>query len=151
MFQVIGPDPPPEVLDLAGQDIQVLGHVPDVRHLFDQARLLVAPIRYGAGVKGKVNQSMAFGVPTVVTRVAAEGMYLVHEENAMVADDPEDFAAAVVRLWTEPEIWHRVSHGGKISTSTSRYRPRGDIDELLEWAGLSITVHGRPGDSQISA
>ena len=109
IFQVIGPDPTPEVLHLAGPDIQVLGYVPEVRHFFDQARLSVAPIRYGAGVKGKVNQSMSFGVPAVVTRVAAEGMYLVHEQNALIADDPEDFAAAVVRLWTEPEIWHRLS------------------------------------------
>ncbi|MGB0070627.1 MAG: glycosyltransferase, partial [Isosphaeraceae bacterium] len=117
------------------------------------ARLSVAPIRYGAGVKGKVNQSMSFGVPAVVTRVAAEGMYLVHEQNALIADDPEGFADAVVRLWTEPEIWHRLSVNGRenlrehFSVEAAGRR----IDELLEWAGLSITVHGRPGDSQISA
>ena len=51
-------------------------------------------------MKGKVNQSMARGLPTVVTSIAAEGMYLVHEENAMIADDADSFAAAVVRLWT---------------------------------------------------
>ena len=153
MFQVIGPDPTPEVLHLAGPDIQVLGYVPEVRHFFDQARLSVAPIRYGAGVKGKVNQSMSFGVPAVVTRVAAEGMYLVHEQNVLIADDPEGFAAAVVRLWTEPEIWHRLSANGRenlrehFSVEAAGQR----IDELLDWAGLSITVHGRPGDSQISA
>ncbi len=153
VFQVIGADPTAEILQLAGQDIQVLGYVPEVRHFFDQARLSVAPIRYGAGVKGKVNQSMSFGVPAVVTRVAAEGMYLVHEQNALIADDPEDFADAVVRLWTEPEIWHRLSVNSRenlrehFSVEAAGRR----IDELLEWAGLSITVHGRPGDSQISA
>ena len=153
VFQVIGADPTAEILQLAGQDIQVLGYVPEVRHYFDQARLSVAPIRYGAGVKGKLNQSMSFGVPTVVTRVAAEGMYLVHEQNALIADDPEGFADAVVRLWTEPEIWHRLSVNGRenlrehFSVKAAGRR----IDELLEWAGLSITVHGRPGDSQISA
>ena len=153
VFQVIGADPTAEIRQLAGQDIQVLGYVPEVRHFFDQARLSVAPIRYGAGVKGKVNQSMSFGVPAVVTRVAAEGMYLVHEQNALIADDPEGFADAVVRLWTEPEIWHRLSVNGRenlrehFSVEAAGRR----IDELLEWAGLSITVHGRPGDSQISA
>ncbi len=153
VFQVIGADPTAEILQLASQDIQVLGYVPEVRHFFDQARLSVAPIRYGAGVKGKVNQSMSLGVPAVVTRVAAEGMYLVHEQNAMIADEPEGFTAAVVRLWTEPEIWHRLSFNGRenlrehFSVEAAGQR----IDELLEWAGLSITVHGRPGDSQISA
>ena len=153
VFQVIGPAPTPEVLQLAGPHVQVLGYVPDVRPFFDRARLSVAPIRYGAGVKGKVNQSMSFGVPAVVTRVAAEGMYLVHEQNAMIADDPESFATAVVRLWTEPETWQRISVSGRenlrehFSVEAARQR----IDELLQWAGLSITVHGRPLDSLVPA
>ena len=79
-------------------------------------------------------------------------MYLVHEQNALIADDPEGFADAVVRLWTEPEIWHQLSVNGRenlrehFSVEAAGRR----IDELLEWAGLSMTVHGRPGDSQIS-
>ena len=113
VFQVIGPDPTPEIRDLASPEIEVLGYVPDVTPYFDQARLSVAPLRYGAGVKGKVNQSMALGVPTVVTSVAAEGMYLVHEQNTMIADDPERFAEAVVKLWNSPELWHRIADNGR--------------------------------------
>jgi len=153
IFQVIGPDPTRDVLQLAGPDVQVLGYVPEVRHYFDQARLSVAPIRFGAGVKGKVNQSMSFGVPTVVSRVAAEGMFLVHEQNAMIANDPESFAAAVVRLWTEPEIWHRLSVNGRenVRQHFSVEAAGRRIDELLEWAGLRKTVHDRPVDSLVSA
>src|SRR5271157_383155 len=153
VFQVIGSEPTPEILKLASPHIQVLGYVPEVRPYFDKARVSVAPIRFGAGVKGKVNQSMSFGVPAVVTRVAAEGMYLVHEQNALIADDPEDFAAAVVRLWTEPELWHRLSLCGRenlrqhFSVEAARQR----IDELLEWAGLSISVQGRAVHSRVSA
>ena len=77
--------------------------MPDVAPLFDQARVSVAPLRFGAGVKGKVNQSMSFGVPTVVTSVASEGMYLSHGISAMIADHPESFADAVVQLWTSAE------------------------------------------------
>ncbi|MGC8638476.1 MAG: glycosyltransferase [Isosphaeraceae bacterium] len=138
-FQVIGPEPTPEIRALAGGNIEVLGFVPDVTPYFDRARLAVAPLRFGAGVKGKVNQSMAFGVPTVVSSIAAEGMYLVHEENALIADNPASFAEAVVRVWTSPDLWERLSTHGRenvekyFSVNANAQR----IDELLSWAGLS--------------
>ena len=139
MFLVIGPDPTPEILQLASPSIQILGYVPDVKPIFGQARISVAPIRFGAGVKGKVNQSMALGVPTVITSIAAEGMYLTHEHDTMIADDPATFANAVVRLYRSRELWERLSVNGKanvrkhFSVEASSHR----IDELLEWAGLS--------------
>jgi O-antigen biosynthesis protein len=140
VLQVIGPDAPPEVLELDSPSIQVLGFVPDVRPLFDQARVSVAPLRFGAGVKVKVNQSMALGVPTVVTSVAAEGMYLVHDQNAMIADDPDSFADAAVRLWTSRELWEKVSTQGleSIREHFSVEAAAKPIDELLEWAGLPL-------------
>ena len=141
VFQVIGSEPPPEIRRLSGPNIEILGYVENIRPLFDRARLSVAPLRFGAGVKGKVNQSMALGVPTVVTSIAAEGMYLVHGQNAMIADDPSSFADAVVQVWTSNELWERLSlHGlenirGHFSVEAASQ----PIDELLEWAGLSTS------------
>ena len=144
IFKVIGSDPPPEIQRLAGPHVEILGHVPDVRPIFDRARLSVAPLRFGAGVKGKVNQSMSLGVPTVVTAIAAEGMYLVHGQDAMVADDAESFADCVVQLWSRPELWNTVSANGRCSFrehfSVEAATPY--IDELLEWAGLSPVTAG---------
>ncbi len=154
VFQVIGPDAPPEVLELASPSIQVLGYIPDVRPLFDRARVSVAPLRFGAGVKGKVNQSMALGVPTVLTSIAAEGMYLVHEENALIADDPDRFADEVVRLWTSRELWERVSAQGResIREHFSVEAAAKRIDELLEWAGLTRSARSRsPRSIYVSA
>jgi O-antigen biosynthesis protein len=149
VFQVIGPDAPPEVVELGSPSIRVLGSVPNVRPLFDQARISVAPLRFGAGVKGKVNQSMALGVPTVVTSIAAEGMYLVHEENAMIADDPERFADSVVRLWTSRELWERVSTNGRqnIRDHFSVEAAAKMIDEVLLSAGLTVPPSGRNSNS----
>ena len=140
VFQVIGPEPPPEVRGLESRNIRILGHVPDVKPLFHQARVSVAPLRFGAGVKGKVNQSMALGVPTVVTSIAAEGMYLVHEDNAMIADDPENFADAVVRLWTSRALWEQVSASGRrnLEDHFSVRAAARAIDDLLVWAGLAV-------------
>ncbi len=109
---VIGADPPADIRALAGPGITLHGYVPDVTPFFTGCRLSVAPLRYGAGVKGKVNQSLAHGVPVVVTTQAAEGMYLVDGESALIADDPAAFAAAIVRLYTDRALWERLSAAG---------------------------------------
>jgi glycosyltransferase involved in cell wall biosynthesis len=139
VFQVIGSYPTPEIQQLAGPNIQILGYVADVRPLFDRARVSVAPLRFGAGVKGKVNQSMSLGVPTVVTSIAAEGMYLAHEHDAIIADDPESFADAVVRVWNSRELWERLSINGRrnLREHFSVETAAKPIDEMLEWAGLT--------------
>jgi GT2 family glycosyltransferase/glycosyltransferase involved in cell wall biosynthesis len=138
VVQVIGPNPTPEISRLDSPSIHILGYVPDVKPIFDRARVSVAPLRFGAGVKGKVNHSMSLGVPTVVTPIAAEGMYLIHEESAMIADDPASFADAVIRLWTSPELWRKVSKNGlrNLTQHFSVEAAAKPIEELLEWAGL---------------
>jgi GT2 family glycosyltransferase/glycosyltransferase involved in cell wall biosynthesis len=143
VFQVIGPDAPPEVRRLASPNIAVLGYVPDVRPLFDRARLSVAPLRFGAGVKIKVNQSMAFGVPAVVTSIAAEGLHLVDGQNALFADDAEQFADAVVRLWSSRELWETLSTNGleNIREHFSVQAAARSINDLLLWAGLPVPAH----------
>jgi len=111
-FLVVGSDPPAEILAYASERIRVLGYVPDVEAMLATCRLTVAPLRYGAGVKGKVNQSLAHGVPVVATSQGAEGMFLVDEESILIADKPQDFAAAVLRLYREPALWQRLSNAG---------------------------------------
>src|SRR6478752_5201538 len=87
-FISIGRKAPPEIVALATERIIVAGLQRDVRPFFDSIRLSVAPLRFGAGVKGKINQSMAFGVPVVATSVAVEGTQLQDREEILVADDP---------------------------------------------------------------
>ncbi|WP_296806994.1 glycosyltransferase, partial [Thiocapsa sp.] len=111
-LSVIGADPPREVLACAGPDIEIAGHVPDVEPFFAGCRVSVAPLRYGAGVKGKINQSLAHGLPVVATRVAAEGMHLVDGESVLIADDAPAFAEAIARLDRDPVLWQQLSDGG---------------------------------------
>ncbi len=111
-LKVIGADPPAEILEFAGNGIEILGYVPDVEPYFVNCRLSVAPLRYGAGVKGKVNQSLAHGLPVVATSIAVEGMYLVDGVSVLIANDAPSFAASVTRLYTDPGLWQRLSHGG---------------------------------------
>jgi GT2 family glycosyltransferase/glycosyltransferase involved in cell wall biosynthesis len=111
-FYIIGDKAPPEIVALSNEKTIVAGLQRDVRPFFESVRLSVAPLRYGAGVKGKINQSMAFGVPVVATSVAVEGTKLNDREEILVADAPEDFARAVIELYESEDLWNRLSKNG---------------------------------------
>jgi len=118
-FYIIGDKAPPEIAALATDRIVVAGLQKDVRPFFDSVKLSVAPLRFGAGVKGKINQSMAFGVPVVATSLAIEGMDLTDHEEILVADEPEDFARALIELYESEELWNRLSENGIRETRAS--------------------------------
>jgi len=111
-FYIIGEKPPPEIVALATERVIVAGLQRDVRPFFDGVKLSIAPLRFGAGVKGKINQSMAFGVPVVATSLAIEGMELHDRENILVADEPEDFGWALIELYESEELWSQLSENG---------------------------------------
>ena len=113
VFHCIGAGPPAQVRALAAQPgIQVHGYVPDITPYMDGARVAVAPLRFGAGVKGKVNLSMAHGQPVVATMCAAEGMHLRDGVDVALADDAAAFAQAVVALYTDGDRWQRQARAG---------------------------------------
>ena len=105
---------------LANEHVIVTGLQRDVRPYFESVKLSVAPLRWGAGVKGKVNQSMGLGVPVVGTSVAVEGMNLVDREEILIADTADDFARAVVELYESEDLWRRISDNG-IKKTTAAY------------------------------
>src|SRR6478672_9819607 len=112
-FHCIGSDTPPEIRALAAIDgIRVHGHVPDIDPYMDGCRIAVAPLRYGAGVKGKINLSMAHGQPVVATTCAVEGMHLDDGRDVLVADDAPTFAERIVQLHEDPQLWNQLSHAG---------------------------------------
>lgn len=78
----------------------------------DTLRIAVAPLRFGAGVKGKINLSMAHGQPVVGTTCAVEGMHLHDGEDVCVADEADAFAAAIVRLYQDAALWQRLADNG---------------------------------------
>ncbi|NNE73157.1 MAG: glycosyltransferase [Acidimicrobiales bacterium] len=110
---VVGSKMPPDLLDLASPNVQVHGYVEDLDPLYDAARVCVAPLRFGAGVKGKITQALAHGVPTVATSIAVEGSGFVDGEHLLVADDPATFADACVRLMADDAAWADVSAAGQ--------------------------------------
>lgn len=111
-FYVIGDKAPADIVSLADDNIVITGLQRDARPFFDSVRLSVAPLRFGAGVKGKINQSMGLGVPVVATSIAVEGTELRNGEDVLIADEPEAFANALITLYESEELWNRLSENG---------------------------------------
>ena len=130
---IIGSNAPPSLHKFAADDFVIAGFVEDVTDHYHHAKLSISPLRYGAGVKGKVNLSMQYGVPVVATPVSTEGMYLEDGINVLVADSPEAFADAVIRLHTDEALWNRLRQGGleNIEQYFSRERARATLNEIL--------------------
>jgi glycosyltransferase involved in cell wall biosynthesis len=111
-FHIIGGDAPPEIFARNSENVRVEGFVPDAAPFFENCRVFVAPLRYGAGMKGKIGQALSYGLPTVTTAVGAEGMNLQNEREILLADDPAAFAEAVVRAYQTESLWQKLSDDG---------------------------------------
>jgi glycosyltransferase involved in cell wall biosynthesis len=112
-FHCIGGDVPADIRARGeGEGVVVHGHVPDLDPYMDGCRISVAPLRFGAGVKGKVNLAMAHGQPVVATACAVEGMHLVDGHDVLVADSAAEFAAQVVRLYQDQPLWDALAQAG---------------------------------------
>lgn len=109
-FTIAGANMPQELFSLAGADIRVTGYLPDedLRREFENARVFVAPLRYGAGVKGKINLAMAWGLPVVASSMALEGMGVTSGKEALCADTPEEFAGHIATLYENEMLWQSL-------------------------------------------
>ncbi|HMB43688.1 MAG TPA: glycosyltransferase [Luteimonas sp.] len=125
----------PSAVAALGQrdDIVVHGHVPDLDALLDRIRINLAPLRFGAGVKGKISHSLARGLPVVATSCAIEGMQLHAGEEVLVSDDADAFAETVLRLYDDKSLWRTLSQRGQehIRQHFSRDVARKAIRDLL--------------------
>ena len=139
-FYIIGDKAPPEVTALADESVIVTGFQSDVSTYFDSVRLSVAPLRYGAGVKGKINQSMAFGVPVIATSLAAEGMSLTDGEDVRIADSPDDFAAALIEIYQSEQLWQKISRNA-LEKAAALYSPntaKSQLARIFQTAEMSL-------------
>ncbi len=136
VLHVVGSNPSPDVQELASETVEVHGWVADLAPLHRRCRLSVAPLRFGAGVKGKVGESMITGLPTVCTPVAVEGMGLVDGQEVLVAADATGFADRVVTLLDDDALWNTLSTAGA-SAITERFGPdvaRAALQDVLDTA-----------------
>ncbi|MBJ2151025.1 glycosyltransferase [Paracoccus sp. IB05] len=138
-FRAIGSHPTEEMKALASDHLRIEGFVEDLDPVLGSARVMLVPLRYGAGLKGKIVTAMAHGLPVVTTSVGAEGMALTDGENVLIADSPEDMAAAVQRLYSDAALWQRLALNGLrfVAKTTSREAGYRIVAEILDAAGMA--------------
>jgi glycosyltransferase involved in cell wall biosynthesis len=130
---IVGADPPPDLQALAADRIDVRGWVPDLHPLLGESLLTAAPLRYGAGVKGKITESMAAGLPVVTTAIGAEGLAAEHGRDIQIGDTAADLARLIVELHRDSRLWSRLSRNGRevIARTASPAAMRPVLERLL--------------------
>ncbi len=138
-FNVIGADAPTEFDAYNGCDgVTMMGWIQNLDPQLDLARVSVAPLRYGAGVKGKVISALSCGLPVVCTSIASEGTGMKHGRDVIVADEPAEFAASVLRLMKNDEVWAGLSESGLrfVEQNYSRKAARERVASMITAVGL---------------
>lgn len=136
-FLVAGSECPEELRKLHGRNnVEVVGFIEDLAEFFGRVRLSVAPIRYGAGIKGKVAMSLAHGVPSVLTSCAAEGMELEDGAAVIIRDDERAFADELIKLYDDERRWTRMS-GAALDFVERSYGSRLAIQRVKELLALA--------------
>jgi glycosyltransferase involved in cell wall biosynthesis len=142
-LRIIGDSPPEAVRKLACDRIEVTGYVPDVHPYLRSSRVSVAPLRYGGGMKGKIGEAMAAGLPVVTTSTGIEGFGLTPGKDVLVADSPEQFASAVVGLLAEPAAYEAVRRAGR-DFIAARFSPEAVEARLLAFFDQAASTPPRP-------
>jgi glycosyltransferase involved in cell wall biosynthesis len=126
---LVGGGLPEGVRQRCGDGVVALGQAEDLGEIFDRVRLTVAPLRFGAGIKGKVIDSLAGGVPCVMTPIAAEGLDLPGALEGCIAATAEEIAAAISRL-----------HNDGKANAAGRAAGLGYIEEVFSEARLDALM-----------
>ena len=108
-LNIIGSDMPEEILKLKSANINVVGYVSDekLKDYYSKSRLVIAPLRYGAGVKGKIIEAIAYGVPVITTKIGAEGIVKANDVLS-IADKVDDFVKKIVNIYNDERKWRKI-------------------------------------------
>ncbi len=139
-LSVVGFKPSSRVQALAASGrVTVTGGVADTRPYYQRARMALVPLRFGGGTRIKILEAMALGRPVVATSLGAEGLDVVDGEHILLADSPETFARAIVRLLSDPELAAQLARNGRalVERHYSRMTAHRVLGEVLAAASRS--------------
>ncbi len=140
-LDVVGARPPQELLDFNAQNIgvNVAGYVPDPAPYLQRAGVFIVPLRAGGGMRVKILEALSRGLPLVTTTLGCEGIAVEHERHVLIADTPEAFAAAVVRVLRDRAFADELGRAGRaLIENTYDYRAAcRPLDELYQRSAVS--------------
>ncbi len=137
-LSLVGNNLPPE-LGVGEKGVLRVGYVEDLGQVFAKCRVALSPVRFGTGIKTKNLSALAHAVPLVTTTVGAGGMALRHNETALIADTPQEFADAAVRVYQDEILWSRLARQGRehILEDCSEKRMQEAVRVLIQHARLT--------------
>jgi polysaccharide biosynthesis protein PslH len=134
---IVGKDPSREIQALAQNPaVVVTGTVEDIRPFLQKATVAVTPITYGTGIQNKVLEAMACATPVVSSSQAVSALRIVSGRDALVAQEPIDFAGAVLQLLRDPEQQKRIGEGGRAYVEAHHQWP--EITAQLEGIYMNV-------------
>lgn len=114
----------------------VHGRALNSREVIENAKVLLAPLRFGAGIKGKLLEAMQYGTPSVTTQIGAEGMNAELDWNGMIADSATEFALNAVELFQNKNLWEQSQQKGKSIIDSRFLKSKFDVNFKLQFAAI---------------
>ncbi|THV62631.1 glycosyltransferase [Chryseobacterium candidae] len=136
---ILGPYFPEEIKEKYNSEkFQILGYQKSVNYWFENSRIFVAPLRYGAGVKGKIGQALEFGLPVITTSIGAEGMDLEDQKTALVSnEDPQHFANKILELYYDENLWKTLHNNSALPLAKFSVRQQEkNINNIINYLGF---------------
>lgn len=133
-----------DIKDLANDWINPVGHIEDVADAYQRHRVFVAPLLSGAGMKGKVVSALAYGIPTVLTPTAAEGIGLRHGYDCIIASKPEEWVSAITQLCNNDELWNALSDASRVYAASHFSFAKGK--QQMKAAFEAVDLYSHIGD-----
>lgn len=131
-LSVVGKNPPQDFIELARSqpaNLTVTGYVDDLEPYYQKCACVVVPVRSGGGMRVRILEAFAYGLPVVTTTVGLEGINALPETDVLVEDSPQQFAAAVLRCLSEPETGNSLAVNGRGVVET-RYHWRNALKQM---------------------
>ena len=138
---VYGSNMPDDMKELECDNIKMAGFAEHLDDVFHNHRVFVAPLLSGAGIKGKVLESMAYGLPTVLTDVAAEGTGLTHGISTLIAEKAEDWVDGIIKLYDDEMLWQKFAENQNtlVKSNFSFEGGKAAFKEIFASVGLFTT------------
>jgi glycosyltransferase involved in cell wall biosynthesis len=135
---VYGSDMPDNFKLYESDNIKMIGYVENLDDIFHHCRIFVAPLLSGAGIKGKVLESVAYGVPTVLSPIAAEGTGLSDGLTTLIANSPPEWVETIVKLYNNENSWNKMSENQEIlaKSNYSFENAQKQMRRIFEYAKL---------------
>lgn len=155
VFYIAGNNTPASIEALRSGNVKPLGLIRDAAQYFESCRIYIAPLRFGVTTRRMVGQSLAHGLPVVATPIGAQSMDMENERHLLIANDADEFANAVIRLYNDEVLWQRLSAAAldhlqdRYSYTAARKRTCAIFDSVLE--GESAIVNSQNDGTSTSS